>query len=80
MKVDLTADELFTIEMALDYVLYTLDKDFPDYSRYEQLDNKIGIFARQASREEGFPIPDRNSPPPQEEFDKEPRDDFSVGV
>ena len=42
MNIDLSADELFLIEMALDQVLYIIkDTQSPIYTRYHLLDKKI---------------------------------------
>ena len=42
MNIDLSADELFLIEMALDQVLYMIkDTQSPIYTRYHLIDKKI---------------------------------------
>lgn len=47
MKIDLTAEELFLIEMALDQALYSIqDINCPIYKRFEELDVKIARIRR----------------------------------
>lgn len=42
MKVELTENELFLIEMAIDQMVYCIpDSHSPLYKRFEQLDQKI---------------------------------------
>ena len=47
MKVDLTAEELFLIEMALDQALYSIqDINCPLYKRFEEIDVRIARIRR----------------------------------
>lgn len=51
MTVDLSFDELFLIEMALDQVLYTLqDTNSPAYKRYQFLDQKFFGLRKKAEQ------------------------------
>ena len=55
MKVDLTAEELFLIEMALDQALYSIqDISCPIYKRFEEIDVRIA----------GLRIKDEHPAPP----------------
>lgn len=53
MKVDLTAKELFLIEMALDQALYSIpDIESPIYKRFEEVDIRMAKIRRNAELSE----------------------------
>lgn len=52
MKVDLSYDELFLLEMAVDQVLYMLnDFNSPVYKRFDLIDKKLGSLRCKAKAE-----------------------------
>jgi len=53
MKIDLTAEELFLIEMAIDQTLYSIsDIESPIYKRFEEIDVRIAKMGRTAKASE----------------------------
>ena len=54
--VELTYDELFLLEMAVDEVLWKLDENSPSYQRYHRL-NELLYAQRKSFESDPFPFP-----------------------